>query len=549
MDELRRQVRRAHRRLAIQRLMGSTTWALFLALLIVSVAVAIPKAWHLGVDPQAWLWSWLGSGLGLGLLAAVLWTYFTRHSRFDAAIELDRRFRLKERVSSTLTLSESELATDAGQALQSDAARRVSQIDVSDQFRLQGRWWNLLPLAPAAVVTLLTFLVPDALPKTMAKEETDDLSVVKQVQRSADQLKRRLAEHRKLADGSGLEDARALFTELERDVGELTKAGAAQHKQALVKLNSMADEIRSHRAQFGTADELRNQFKQLRSFHRGPADQVARALKRGDLATALKELDSLQQRLTEGKMSEKEREQLAAQLDQLAKKMNRAVDGHRQAREELAAELERAKQAGGLAKAGELQNQLDQLAAQAPHLRMLEQMASRLEDSAQSLERNDLAQAAKELQAMVASLGDVQAELEQLDMLDAALDQVASAKNAMSCSKCQGEGCELCQGFDLGDMMESGSGLSEGQGRGARPEAETDSQFYSSRVRGEMRQGRGLVTGFVGGANLAGDSLEEVKQAIESAAPEADDPLTSAKLPRDHRAHARQYFDSLRRDQ
>ena len=50
-----------------------------------------------------------------------------------SAIELDRRFGLKERVSSVLSLQSDELETEAGQALLTDAVRRVEDAVIEER--------------------------------------------------------------------------------------------------------------------------------------------------------------------------------------------------------------------------------------------------------------------------------------------------------------------------------------------------------------------------------------------------------------------------------
>lgn len=89
-------------------------------------------------------------------------------------------------------------------------------------------------------------------------------------------------------------------------------------------------------------------------------------------------------------------------------------------------------------------------------------------------------------------------------------------------------------------------GLGEGRGFGDRPEAETDSKFYNSRVRGEVRKGKAVIVGTAGGRNIAGQSQEEIKDFLQQARLDDADPLTGQRLPKAQRNHARQYFDAVR---
>src|SRR5438105_403336 len=140
MEDIKRQVGRAQRRLVLQQFWRVFGWSLFTTLLLAAIGLAIPRIWVLNVDQQVWDWTWIGGGVGVGLFMASIWTYWVRRTGLDAAIEIDRRYGLKERVSSTLALTSDELSSDIGKALMTDAIRRVERIDVREQFRVSPTW-------------------------------------------------------------------------------------------------------------------------------------------------------------------------------------------------------------------------------------------------------------------------------------------------------------------------------------------------------------------------------------------------------------------------
>ena len=88
--------------------------------------------------------------------------------------------------------------------------------------------------------------------------------------------------------------------------------------------------------------------------------------------------------------------------------------------------------------------------------------------------------------------------------------------------------------------------MGEGQGAGARPEEENDTQSYDSQVRGKVGPGQAFVIGKTGGPNKAGDVREEIKQAIGSSAEGSSDALTNERLPRKQRDHVKEYYDAFR---
>src|SRR5262245_22733284 len=152
MEEIKRQVGRAQRRLVLNQFLTVIGWSLFASLIFAAIGLAVPRLWVINVAQQTWDWSWIGGGLAAGVLMASIWTYWIRRSRLDAAIEIDRRYGLKERVSSTLALTNEELTTEIGQALMTDAVRRVERIEIRDEFKVAPTWRFLLPLAPAIAI-------------------------------------------------------------------------------------------------------------------------------------------------------------------------------------------------------------------------------------------------------------------------------------------------------------------------------------------------------------------------------------------------------------
>ena len=110
----------------------------------------------------------------------------------------------------------------------------------------------------------------------------------------------------------------------------------------------------------------------------------------------------------------------------------------------------------------------------------------------------------------------------------------------MNCPLCQGAGCAACQGD------KPGFGLGPGRGQGDRPEEKHDTAPYDSQVKGQLTKGSGVVTGEADGPNYKGRVAEAIQQDFDTARRGATDPLTSRRIPRKHREHAREYFDRFR---
>ena len=116
-------------------------------MLLAAIGLAVPKIWYLSFlqaesDYQNWVYSWIAGGALLGVLIPLVVTWRKTASQLSAAIEVDRRFGLKERLSSALTLEDEVAETSVGQALLNDAADQADTIDVRDEF---GFWLCLAP--------------------------------------------------------------------------------------------------------------------------------------------------------------------------------------------------------------------------------------------------------------------------------------------------------------------------------------------------------------------------------------------------------------------
>src|SRR3990170_1369242 len=104
MDQLRQQVARARRRLVLEQFVGRMVWCLLAALTVAAIAVAVPRLVAIENLPANWDMAWFLGAIGGGFLIAAVWTFISSRSQFDAAIEIDRRFELRERVASSLSL-------------------------------------------------------------------------------------------------------------------------------------------------------------------------------------------------------------------------------------------------------------------------------------------------------------------------------------------------------------------------------------------------------------------------------------------------------------
>ena len=547
MTELHRQVQRAQRRLTLQTFLTSSIWSLSACLAIAMVALLVTKLRFVGVDATTWAAAWLGGAVVLGLLGSAVWTWVKHASLSEAAFEIDHRFGLKERVSSSLSLTPDEADSQIGQALVADAARRVERIDVREKFSVNASRWAVLPVVTAALAVGLVFL-PDAVPQNSSTQATAKTVEVDRVKKSTTQLKKKLEKKRELLDKQNLKEASELAEKLEKGLDELAKTDAGK-KKTMVEMNNLAKEIQERRDSLQGSEELKKKLNQLKGIKvkEGPAEKLAKAMQNGDFQKALEQIKKLQSQLKNAQLSPKQQEQLTQQMQQMQRQLNEMAKQHEETKQNLQDQIAKAKAQGNKAAAEKLQKKLNQMMAQDAAMKRLQKLAEQMDQVAQKMQQGDQQQAMEQLQQMAADLESMQQQMSELDALDDLMQQLASAKDSMNCGQCDGSGCQFCQGFgNFGQQEGFGRGLGEGQGRGDRPEEKTDVRFHNSRVAGNVEKGKMVVKGFLQGPNKPGEALEAIKEAMSAEQVNDENPLQNVRLTRGQREQAQQYFDMIR---
>src|SRR5262249_27424166 len=114
-SNVQRQVAKATRRLFVQTLLDHLVWCWAGALLAATLGFAV-QPWLLGPAEDWVRWAVAGTVLTAATGLAVWLACLRAPSAVSDALELDQRFQLKERVTTSLTLAPHLTGTAAGQA-------------------------------------------------------------------------------------------------------------------------------------------------------------------------------------------------------------------------------------------------------------------------------------------------------------------------------------------------------------------------------------------------------------------------------------------------
>jgi tetratricopeptide (TPR) repeat protein len=541
MDPINRQIAKASRLLWTQTLLNILSWMLIASFSICFAVLLVPKLWFVPYQLNA-VWWMVGSGVFAVAISVIVGLFF-QPSVLHSAIELDRRFGLRERVSSALQLDPEQRVTPVGNALIQDATDKIERIDVRDQFPVKTSPqtpWVLLPLL--ACIALLW--VPDAeLPAIgkLAGSANDRLTNVKNQTKP---ILAQIQKKRQEAEEKGLQEAVDQFKKLEKKIEDIQKSNTLDSKKVLSDFNEIKKEMEQRKESLGGTDSVKKALSNLSKMDKGPAEKMANAIKDGDFDKAGTELEKLLDKMKTGNLSEDQKKQLAKQLDQIQKALGDALEKQQQAIEETKKEIARAKNAGDIETAAKLQKKLEQQEANAKKATAMEAVKDKLEKAKQAMEKGDDPGAQKALEELQGELGEMAEDQEALEEMEAMLAELQDAKNSSNCAECNGGGCGKCQSDKLGKPTKNSKG--EGKGQGEREEEETNTKNIDSQVREQPRKGETVLGPKVGGPNRKGTTKEEVRDAILSSTPDDPDAIENMMLPKAQRDQQRDYFNSLR---
>ncbi len=559
---LDRQVARVRRRLFLQTLVETLTrsW---------TIALVLSAGWFLA-EPYllpgaaSWMRWTVASGLaGAGTVLAIVLAALRTPSRVAAALTLDERFNLKERVTTTLMLSEMERASPAGQALLADVNARIGPLRVRDRFPVRiPRLAALVPVG-ALVLVLLAFFYKPVLNQAQAEtyQALADSPVAKaEIEKALRPLHKKPA--KKVGDQPKSEELQRLEAELDK-LAQKPHETREQARDLVKDLTNAEDEVRKREKQLADrADALKAQMKQAERLSKkdkkdGPAKKLDKALAQGEFKKAREEMERLGKqlqadeevarlrkktqdpkltdeqkkemreqldKLKDQELSREQKEQLEQQLQDMRDKLERLT------RSDEAKERLRELQRQGAISKEELERELDQLAKNMDKLdpktmQELKELAEKLGECQKCMKEGKEGQAAQKMAEAAEKLAKLDPNGECKELQEQ-LKQLQDARQAM------------CQALDGKPVP----------GAGKRPEAK-DGETTSKEewAHSQMDKGRLQFIDHVPGDGFKGPRKPaEMTEEIRRASQEEPEAINRQRLPRSASDMARGYFEKLR---
>lgn len=565
---------------AIQRLLRRAWWRLVLIDLIATLAVTLTATamvlvlWRVlqSLVPLPGQWGEIaGIAAGAAVVSAVVWSLVRTRPGSPVARRIDERAGLRETLSTALCVSANEDAWS--KATVELAGKTASGVNLKEALPVETPriWpapvaaWGLFGILLMVPMLNLPALMGKPLPPPTPQQQVEQVSA--QVEQMKEDLK---AEAARLGVDIAFEDEEAAENALSPTELTPEEIQAAAVKQLTQLTDKLAEQMEEKGAD--KLEALEKQLQQLRQPGPGPAQELARAMARGEFDKAREELSKLAQQMNEGDLSEEQEEQLQKQMENLAQQMEKLSQERKETEQALRKAGMSSDQAKKLAmdpealkKAlEEMQNMsqeqkeqlMQQAMAQAQACQQCSSMSQAMSQMAQNMSQQGMS--AQGQQAMD-QLGDMLSEMEMMagDMasMQAMMDAAQQRMGQMGSGFCENPGSGQGEGkwgntgkWAAGDTGQLGNGSGgPGQGNGAGPDAkETSVTFNNTKANVTTQQGPIIGSRMVYEGQIRGESRVEFAQSAESAEANASDAIESMRVPREYEAAVMKYFGALR---
>ncbi len=525
--------------------------------LAVGLIWLLAEPWLLAVPPEWLRWAVGGSAVGLGLVAGVAWAVAGRPSREAAALEVDRRFDLRERVTTALGLRPEERDTAAGQALLADASAKVASVRVGEKFPIRPRWsLGSVPAVAALIAAVVFFYHPDTSSASNDGSTADAKKKVPATKLPGDAAKLPTQPFTKQVvpdelDRKKSEDLKKLEEELNAAMEKWRQNEPKDEQQArekVTELTGLEEKLKKFKeGEYQKLKQMEQQLQQLdrlskeKEFEDGPAKELNEQLAKGNLKKAQEEVDELRKKAKEKKLDAKDLTKLDDQLKEMAKQLRNDKERKEKA-EALQKKLDQAKKDGKDAEA--LERELEQMKAEMKQsAEMMEKLAQKMEKLREMAEKGDLEQMTEELKELGDQMKGIEQEVQDLEDADDYLQKLRDELKK-ACKQCKGEG----DGKKPLEPKDDAEWSPKGQeGMGKRKEDKTgNTTSKDERIRGLFdKAGQKRYAGAVKGPAFTKKSTVELGQQIQQAVQEAPQAMDSQQVPKEAQAGVKEYFEKI----
>jgi hypothetical protein len=545
---IRKRVSACRRRLNWINLIERASTSLLAGLIVGAVFMLLSRIEELGLAQYAW------PGVGLlimvSMLSALVWAYLTRERNFGAAVAIDQRLQLKERVSTALCYPEPTRAIE--RAVIEDAEAVARTINPRRHFplpRQRSFYWCLLPLM--IIGALSYFLEPFSLFGSSNEGPKHPEALLTPAEKMAveklEKTLKEVIENEELVENT---EINKLKVDLDKMLKEL-KTGKMTRPQVVGELSSMQDRMSERRKALGdklsprTPPDFMTDFKYTK--------EVTDKLEKGKFEDAANQMfkmkEEVEKKMESGEMSPEDREQLAQELNAMAKMVD--------ANSELGQALKAAAQAAANNNVSQMSQQLNQamqdmqdMQALMSEMAVLNAMESLLNEQKQGMSSKAGKSPGSKPGQAAAGQGGEGGEGKPGQAGQPGQGNKGGAGAGAGSGNGQSDAVRL-RGFNEGGRSTArgrGPGMGGG-GSGAGGQWQTSDQqttFQKDQAPQKLDKGKVLAILKVDGPQQKGEATAEFQQVVQQYSQEAEESLDREHIPLHMKKMVGDWFDTLR---
>ncbi len=457
MSRLDDHVAAVQNRLALRKFISALAWLSLFYVIVIWLAVMADRIllWHLP-HPMRWFYG----GLGTIVAAALAYAIYRRPTVREAAVPIDQKLGLKEKISTALFIRDE---TDPfARAAVKDAEQTAQQVvlKLNEHFPLS---FPRPVIATCAVVILVWASTKINSDRFFGREEAKKAAQAEQVKIEAakQSVQRALATVQAMpasvADVEAIKLAKEELTAmLEKPITDPAKADRTATRALQDVQDALKQQVKSS-AKYANAQ---NEMKLFRSMQKpvegqGPVADAHRAIAEGKFTEALNELEKAVENFD--KLDKAEQQKAAEQMKNLAQQLQQMAQNNPQQEQKQQQQLQ---QAGMNQQQAQQAQQLMKQAAQGNQqaAQQLQQMAQQAMQQAGMNQQQQ--QAAQQMMQQMQAQMNAQNQAQQMQQ---AAQQMAQAMQQAQQGQ-QGQQGQPNQGQQAGGQQQGQQGQGQGQG-------------------------------------------------------------------------------------
>jgi len=487
----------------------------------------------------------------VGGLILVICGYFKRPSKEKASVLLDDRLKLKERVSSLLSLEKKDDVFS--QTACKEATGKIEHVDIKGHFPIIfSKGWPYSIGMWLMVALLIVFLPQYDLLGALQRQKEQDLQAY-EIEATEKLIELTSGSVKLAVKQMGDETLREDLDKLTANSGD--QSPEAIKRQAIQKLGALSDRIKQLAGGMNkeSLELTKKMLKQLKPMSNAFSQKLQQALSKGDFGAARDLIKQMQQRLEKGQMTNEQKQQLSKQLNYLAKQLEQ-IAAHNKELEEALDKLGLDKKLAKLSPA-DLKKMLQKMNLTPKQMEQLLQKLSACKSACKSCSGLGKAMGAcssgagglggDELSQLAAQLNDMEAFEQQMKMMQASLCEIENAISCLGQGMCQGPGCRGPWRSGQSNKSCNGSG---GPGRGnalVDKDADGNTNTKATKVQNKSGEGQIVASWYFKGEQIKGQSSKELGEMVQAAKENAAESISDSEIPKRYEDSVKKYFNGL----